>query len=48
LFDDTVTQGLTEGLKGVLTLFNDFIEGIGGGTNALINLGSTAAFVFSK
>lgn len=48
LVDTDAINPLIDTLKGALSLFNDFIEGIGGGTNAFINLGAIAANVFSK
>ena len=48
IFDDDITNGFADGLRVTLGLFNDFIEGIGGGATALTNLGAIAANVFSK
>lgn len=48
LFDADALNGFVDGLQGVLSLFNDFIEGLGGGVNAITYLGSVFVGVFSK
>lgn len=48
LIDTDAINPLIDALKGALGLFNNFIEGIGGGTNAFINLGAIAANIFNK
>lgn len=48
LFDDNITNAFADSLRVVLGLFNDLIEGIGGGAFALTNLGLVAANVFNK
>jgi len=48
LFDADTLNGLVDTLRGALNIFNDFVEGIGGGTNAFIYFGSVVAGVFSK
>lgn len=48
LFNEEVLKDFTDAITGVLTIFNDFIEGIGGGGNALVYFGTIAANVFNK
>ena len=48
LFDENITNAFADSLRVVLGLFNDLIEGIGGGAFALTNLGLVAANVFNK
>ena len=48
LIDTDAINGLVDALNGVLGVFNDFIEGLGGGANAFAYFGSMVAGVFSK
>lgn len=48
LFDSDTINTFTDALNGALTLFNDFIAGVGGGIIAFTNLGSIVAGIFSK
>ena len=48
LFDPESVIGITDALNSVLDKINDFIEGIGGGTSALIMLGATFTRIFNK
>lgn len=48
LFDKEVVLGFTDSLTSVLGLFNDFIQGLGGGSQAMIYLGTVIANVFNK
>ena len=48
LFDPESISGVSNALTAVLDKLNDFIEGIGGGTNALILLGATFTRIFNK
>jgi TP901 family phage tail tape measure protein len=48
LIDDGVINGLIDSLATVTSLLGNFVEGVGGGTNALFMLGSIGADVFSK
>ena len=48
LFDADALNGFVDGLQGVLSLFNDFIEGLGGGINTITYFGSVFAGIFSK
>ena len=48
LFDQDTVNGFTDVLKGTLGIFNNFIEGLGGGTNAFIYFGSVVGRIFSK
>ena len=48
LFNENVIKGFTDALSGTLGLFNDFIEGIGGGGKALVYFGTLATRIFNK
>jgi hypothetical protein len=48
LFDKDVVNGFVDAARSGLSLLNDFIEGIGGGTNAFIYFGNVVANVFNK
>jgi TP901 family phage tail tape measure protein len=48
LFNEEVIKDIADAITGVLTVFNDFIEGIGGGGKALLYFGTIAANVFNK
>jgi len=48
LFDMDVVNGFSDSLTGLLGVFNNFLEGLGGGTNAVLFFGSTLANVFSE
>lgn len=48
LFNQDTVNGFASVFTGVLNIFNDFIEGIGGGANVFLNLGAVVANVFSK
>jgi len=48
LFDTDTINFFTDALNKTLTLFNDFIEGIGGGTNVFAYFGSVVVGVFNK
>ena len=48
LFDQNVVNGFTDVITGALSIFNNFLDGIGGGGNALIYFGSLAANIFNN
>ena len=48
LFDMDTVNVFVDALGGALSIFNDFIEGIGGGASAFIYFGSVVANIFSK
>ena len=48
LFNQDTVNGFADTLTGVLTVFNDFIEGIGGGGKAILYFGSLVANVFNQ
>ena len=48
LFDEKTVKGFVDGLSGALDIFNDFIEGLGGGGTALAYFGSLVASIFNK
>lgn len=48
LFDPDTINIFTDALNGVLTSFNDFIDGIGGGANAFAYFGSVVAGIFNN
>jgi len=48
LFDEEAVKGWVDVFDGALSIFNDFIEGIGGGNNALIYFGSLVTSIFNK
>lgn len=48
LFDADTVNSFADVLTDLLTGFNDFIEGIGGGRNAIIYFGNMVATVFNK
>ena len=48
LFDPDTANGFIDLFTGALENLNDFIEGIGGGTNAIIHFGATFALIFNK
>lgn len=51
-YDILFNQDTVNGFAGVFTqalkVFNDYIEGIGGGANVFVNLGATVANIFNK
>ena len=48
LFNEEVIKEATDAVTKMLSIFNDFIEGIGGGGKALMYFGSLATRVFNK
>ena len=48
LFDENTVKGFVDSLSGALNIFNNFIKGIGGGTNAFVYFGSLIAGIFNK
>lgn len=48
LFDQDTVNGFVDSFEGVLKIFNDFIDGLGGGTTVFVNFGATVANIFSK
>lgn len=48
LFNEEVIKGFIGTATGALSIFNNFIEGIGGGGQAILTLGSLVASVFNK
>ena len=48
LFNEESIKGFTKGITSTLEIFNDFIEGIGGGGNAFIYLGTIVTNVFNR
>lgn len=48
LFDENAVKSWVDALDGALGIFNDFISGLGGGTNAFAYFGTTVASVFNK
>ena len=48
LFDKDATNALVDALTAFINQFNDFIEGLGGGLNALGNIGLQVANIFNK
>ena len=48
LFNPETANGFIDAFTGVTELFNNFIEGIGGGGKALLYLGSIAGMVFNE
>ena len=48
LFNQDAVNGFASIFTKALELFNDYIEGIGGGANVFLNLGTVVANVFSK
>jgi len=48
LFDEDAVKGWVDAFDGALNIFNDFIEGIGGGNTALAYFGSLIAGIFNK
>ena len=48
LFDMDAVNGFADSLTGLLGIFNNFLEGLGGGTNAILFFGSTLTRVFSE
>ena len=48
LFDTDTVNSFADTLSNMLNIFNNFLEGIGGGTNAFIFFGSTLANIFNK
>lgn len=48
LFDQDTVNGFADALTGVLGVFNNFIEGVGGGAQSFVVLGSIIANIFSK
>jgi len=48
LFDTDTINFFTDALNKTLTLFNDYIAGLGSGTNAFVHFGTTVANIFSN
>ena len=48
LFDEKAVKSWVDALNGGLTIFNDFISGLGGGANAFAYFGTTVASIFNK
>ena len=48
LFDQDTVNAFADTLTALLDKFNDFIAGLGGGTNAFIYFGSVATNIFKK
>ena len=48
LFNPKTVNGFTDVMSGVLGIFNDFIESIGGGGKAILYFGSLVATVFNQ
>ena len=48
LFDDTAIKSMTNALTGLLSIFNNFLSGLGGGLNSLSFLGLSAVNLFSN
>lgn len=48
LFDQDSVNSFADTLTNMLSVFNNFLEGIGGGTNAVVFFGTTLANVFNK
>lgn len=48
LFDTDSVNDMTDAVTGLLSVFNDFLAGIGGGTNVLAFFGATLTNIFSK
>ena len=48
LFDENAVKSWVDALDGALGIFNNFIEGIGGGTTAFTYFGSLVAGIFNK
>lgn len=47
-WDSDIFKIIIDGLTGVVNLFSSLVDGIGGGTNALLYFGSVATKVFNK
>ena len=48
LFDENAVKGWVDALDSALGIFNDFIDGLGGGANAFAYFGTTVASIFNK
>ena len=48
LFNQDTVNGFADALTGTLSIFNNFLEGLGGGTKDFIFFGSTIANIFNK
>ena len=48
LFDQDSVNSFADTLTSMLSVFNNFLEGIGGGTSAVVFFGSTFANIFNK
>ena len=48
LFDENAVKSWVDALDGALKIFNNFIEGVGGGTTAFTYFGSLIAGIFNK
>lgn len=48
LFNQDTVNGFADALTGVLTVFNNYIDALGGGAAALTNLGAIATRVFNQ
>jgi len=46
--DNDALKGITDVFTGVLNVFNDFIQGLGGGRSTILAFGAIVANVFSK
>lgn len=48
LFDQDAVNSIADAITGVITVFNNFLEGVGGGISALTTLGAVAVNVFNQ
>jgi TP901 family phage tail tape measure protein len=48
IFDQDVVNGMTDAVTGLLTVFNNFLSGVGGGVSSVATLGAMMTNVFSK
>ena len=48
LFNQDTVNGFTDVLTNTLSVFNDFIDGLGGGANAFVYFGSMVTRIFNK
>lgn len=48
LFDQDTVNGFADTLTNMLSVFNNFLEGIGGGTSAIVFFGNTLANIFNR
>ena len=48
LFDENAVKGMADAITGLLSVFNNYFETLGGGLSSIANIGLTVSNIFSK